>query len=74
MDRRFKRGDRVRPIPGTTYHALRGVEGAAQNAVVTNLRHDPRWNLDSIDVQFEDGEEWVIVLAKYFEAVPTEEP
>ena len=71
MQRKFRRGDRVRPIKGGTYWVLRNVEGAALTATVTKLHRD-RDGIDTIHVRFDDGQEWTQVVADYFEHATAE--
>ena len=68
MKRKFKIGDRVRPVPASICWDLRRLEEGPLDAVVTklSLSTDPR--LDLVDIRFDDDAVWIMVTADHLES------
>lgn len=70
INRKFRRGDRVRPIKPGIYWSQRQIEGRTLAATVTAYAWEPDHPLDTIHVRYDDGDVWVQVFAEYFEPIP----
>ena len=68
MTRKFKIGDRVRPVPASICWALRSLEDGPLDAVVTRLGRTSDPQLDLVDIRFDDDAVWIMVTADHLES------